>query len=73
MERPAIAIETGPNDYTAYVPDLPGCVTPRQSVRETGRGIREAIELRLEGLRKDGEPIPERATKVACAGIPPFV
>lgn len=73
MRKYAIVIEKGPTNYSAYVPDLPGCVTTGQSLREIERNIREAIELHLEGLREDGEPIPEPATEVAYAEIPPLV
>ena len=47
-----------------YVPDLPGCITTGHTVDEIERNIREAIELHLEGLREDGEPIPELHTAV---------
>jgi len=59
MKRYAIIIEHGENNLSAYVPDLPGCITTGQTVEEIERNIREAIELHLEGLREDGEPIPE--------------
>ena len=49
--------------YSAYVPDLPGCITTGSSLEETERLIREAIELHLEGMREDGLPIPEPTTK----------
>jgi len=43
---------------------LPGCITTGRTVEEIERNIREAIELHLEGLREDGEPIPEPQTAV---------
>lgn len=52
--------ETG---YSAYVPDLPGCVSAGETLGETKKGIREAIEFHLEGMREDGEPIPEPSTE----------
>lgn len=58
----AVFIETGPNNYSAYVPDLPGCVTTGKTLEEVERNIREAIELHLEGLREEGEPVPEPST-----------
>ena len=65
MKKYAIVIEHGENNLSAYVPDLPGCITTGQTVGEVERNIREAIELHLEGLREDGEAIPEPHTDVA--------
>ena len=56
--RYAVIIEKGEKNYSAYVPDLPGCVATGQTVAETEREIREAIEFHLDGLREDGAPIP---------------
>lgn len=64
MRKYAIVIEQGEENLSAYVPDLPGCITTGRSVEEIERNIREAIELHLEGLREDGEPIPEPHTAV---------
>lgn len=65
MRKYAIVIEQGENNLSAYVPDLRGCITTGRTVEEMERNIREAIELHLEGLREDGEPIPEAHTAVA--------
>lgn len=65
MKKYAIVIERGENNLSAYVPDLPGCVTTGRTVDEIERNIREAIELHLDGLKDDGEPIPEPRTSVA--------
>jgi predicted RNase H-like HicB family nuclease len=62
--RYAIVIENAGSNYSAYVPDLPGCVAVGESVAETERLIREAIQLHLEGIRKDGSPIPQPSSKV---------
>lgn len=51
--------------YSAYVPDLPGCITTGTTLEETEQLIQEAIELHLEGLREDGDPIPEPSTLAA--------
>jgi predicted RNase H-like HicB family nuclease len=69
MRKYAIVIERGETNLSAYVPDLPGCVTTSRTVEEIERNIREAIELHLEGLREDGEPIPEPHTAVACVEL----
>ena len=57
--RYAMVIEKGDNNYSAYLPDLPGCVTTGATVEELKHNMQEAIELHLEGLREDGLPIPE--------------
>jgi predicted RNase H-like HicB family nuclease len=54
-----VIIEKGEQNYSAYVPDLPGCVTTGGTVEETLRNIREAIEGHLELLLEMGEPVPE--------------
>jgi predicted RNase H-like HicB family nuclease len=66
MKRYAVVIEQGANNLSAYVPDLPGCVTTGKTVAEIERNIREAISLHLEGMREDGEPIPEPGTVSAA-------
>ena len=62
--RYAIIIEQAEGNYSAYVPDLPGCVTTGASLDEIERNIREAIEFHLDGLREDGLPIPIPSTVV---------
>ncbi|HSA90636.1 MAG TPA: type II toxin-antitoxin system HicB family antitoxin [Burkholderiales bacterium] len=64
LKRYAVVIEKGEGNYGAYVPDLPGCVATGATIEETGRGIQEAIEFHLEGLRADGLPIPEPSSRV---------
>ena len=51
--------ETG---YSAYVPDLPGCVAAGSTLEETTDLIRGAIRMHLNGMTEDGEPIPEAKT-----------
>jgi predicted RNase H-like HicB family nuclease len=62
--RYAIVIEKAENNYSGYVPDLPGCVATGATVGETERLIREAIEFHLAGLQEDGLPIPEPSSHV---------
>ena len=64
MMRYAIVIEKAENNYAAYVPDLPGCVTTGETIEETEQQMREAIEFHIRGLREDGLPVPEPASKV---------
>jgi predicted RNase H-like HicB family nuclease len=56
--RYAVVIEKAEANFSAYVPDLPGCVTTGPTVEDAERAIREAIELHLRGLRDDGISIP---------------
>jgi predicted RNase H-like HicB family nuclease len=65
MRRYAVVIEKGRNNYSAYVPDLPGCITTGRTVEEVERNIHEAIELHLEGMAEDGDRIPEPTTSVS--------
>jgi predicted RNase H-like HicB family nuclease len=62
--RYAIVIEKTENAYSAYVPDLSGCVATGVSIEEVEAEIREAIEFHLEGLREDGGPIPLQQSRV---------
>ncbi len=56
--RYAVVIEKAEANFSAYVPDLAGCVATGRIVEDAERAIREAIELHLHGLRDDGLPIP---------------
>lgn len=60
--RYAMIIETGKQNYSAYLPDLPGCVVTGGTIEEVRERMREAIELHLAGMREDGLPIPEPTT-----------
>lgn len=55
----AVVIERGETSYGAYVPDLPGCVAVGKTREEAMTLIREAIEFHLEGMREEGEGMPE--------------
>lgn len=57
--RYTVIIEEGPTSWGAYVPDLPGCVVAGESHSEVLTLIREAIEFHIEGLKEDGQEIPE--------------
>ncbi|NIP17230.1 MAG: type II toxin-antitoxin system HicB family antitoxin [Xanthomonadales bacterium] len=60
----AIVIEKTKSNYSAYVPDLPGCIATGETVPETEQQIRQAIELHLQGMKEDGLPIPEPSSSV---------
>lgn len=61
--RYAVLIEKATNNYSAYVPDLPGCVATGATIEETEQQIQEAIAFHLDGLREEGLPIPEATTR----------
>ena len=68
--RYAVVIEKGERNYSAYVPDLPGCVSVGDSLEEVKAAIREAIEFHLEGMREDGAPIPKPTSRVEYVEVP---
>ena len=58
----AVVYEKTDNNYAAYVPDLPGCVATGKTRDVVERRIREAIAFHIEGLREQGEAVPEAVT-----------
>jgi predicted RNase H-like HicB family nuclease len=58
-----VVVEKAGRNYSAYVPDLPGCVATGTTVEDTQRNIREAVAMHIEGLREDGLPVPEPQTQ----------
>jgi predicted RNase H-like HicB family nuclease len=64
MRRYAIVVEKAKSNYSAYVPDLPGCVATGPTIAATERRLREAIEVHVEGMREDGIPVPEPSSVV---------
>ena len=62
--RYAIVIEKADSNYSAYVPDLPGCVATGHTVEETEQQIRTAIEFHLKGLQADNLPVPTASSRV---------
>ena len=67
--RYAIVIEQAASNYSAYVPDLPGCVATGGTIEEVEEQIREAIAFHLEGLREDGSPVPPPSSQVEYVDI----
>jgi len=67
--RYAIVIEQAEGNFSAYVPDLPGCVATGASIEEVEAEIREAISFHLEGLREDGIPAPPSLSQVDYVDI----
>ena len=62
--RYAIVIEKAGGNFSAYVPDLPGCVATGESVQAVETEIRDAIRFHTEGLKEDGLPVP-KSTSIA--------
>ena len=60
----AVVIEKGETSFGAYVPDLPGCIAAADTKDEVKKLIHAAIEFHLEGLKKDGDPIPEPTSSI---------
>jgi predicted RNase H-like HicB family nuclease len=54
-----IVIKQGERNYSAYVPDLPGCIATGLTVEEVKERIRQAIEMHLKAMREDGDAIPK--------------
>ena len=69
MKKYAVIIEAGPHNFSAYVPDLPGCIAAAGTLEETKQLIAEAIEFHLEGMAEAGEPIPEPSTVTAMVEV----
>ncbi len=67
--RYAIVIEQAGLNYSAYVPDLPGCVATGSTIEELEQQIREAIAFHLDGLREDGMPVPVPSSHVDYVDI----
>lgn len=62
MARYVVVYEQTPNNWSAYVPDLPGCIAAADTREETEQMIREAIQFHIESLRQAGETVPEPGT-----------
>ena len=58
MHRFLIVVEDAGSNYSAYSPDLPGCVATGETVEETEKNMHEAIQLHIEGMQEDGLAIP---------------
>ncbi|MQL51089.1 type II toxin-antitoxin system HicB family antitoxin [Desulfofundulus thermobenzoicus] len=64
-------VEQGPENYSAYLPDVPGCVATGKTVEETLRLLTEALELHLKGLKEDGLPLPLPSSVAEYIELPP--
>lgn len=67
--RYAVVIERGGESYGAYVPDLPGCVATAATRAEVVTLIQEAIAFHIEGLRQDGQPVPQPSSSMEFVDV----
>jgi predicted RNase H-like HicB family nuclease len=65
----AVVYEKTETGFGAYAPDLPGCVSTGRTLEEAERNMREAIAFHLDGLREEGDPIPEPTTRVGMLRV----
>lgn len=63
-DRYVVVLEDASANYSAYVPDLPGCVATGATVEATVTAIREAMAFHLEAMKRDGDPVPPPATRL---------
>lgn len=61
MHKYLVIFEKAKNNYSAYSPDLPGCIATGRTRKEAEKNIKEAINFHIEGMVKDGLPLPEPA------------
>lgn len=62
MRKYLVVFEKAGNNYSAYSPDLPGCIATGVTRGEVEKNIRQAIGFHIEGLKEDGLPLPEQAS-----------
>lgn len=67
--RFAIVIEKGKRNYSAYVPDVPGCVAAAKTLPEVKRLIKEALEFHFEGMMLDNELIPQASSDCGYVNV----
>ena len=70
MYRFLVVIEKANGNYSAYSPDLPGCVATGDTREESARNMREAIEMHVQGLLEDGLPVPEPHASAEQISVP---
>lgn len=70
MKAYAVLYERGDRNWSAYVPDLPGCAAAGKTREQVEPRIREAIAFHIEGLVMDGEPVPEPTVEAGTISVP---
>ncbi|MGL4500821.1 MAG: type II toxin-antitoxin system HicB family antitoxin [Planktothrix sp.] len=69
MKEYIVIFEWAGSNYSAYVPDLPGCISTGKTLEETENNIKEAIELYIDTLREDGQLIPQPSLMVKTISV----
>lgn len=69
MSEYIVIFEQAGSNYSAYVPDLPGCISTGKTIEDTEINIKEAIELYVDTLRDDGQPIPQPSIKAKLISV----
>lgn len=69
MKEYTVIFEAGKLNWSAYVPDLPGCIATGKTRQKVEEQIREAIEFHIQGLRARGEPVPEPTIQAGCVSV----
>ena len=70
MKEYTVIFEKGARNWSAYIPDLPGCVSAAETLDETRTLIQDAIALHVESMRAEGESVPEPTTEAAKISVP---
>jgi predicted RNase H-like HicB family nuclease len=70
MHRFLVVIEKAENNYSAYSPDLPGCVATGATREEAEKNMHETIEMHVRGLQEDNLPIPESKSSAEFVAVP---
>jgi predicted RNase H-like HicB family nuclease len=70
MKEYTVIYEWGKRNWSAYVPDLPGCIATGKSRKLVERRIREAIAFHIEGLTARGEPVPDPSIEAGVVAVP---
>ena len=69
MKRYLVVVEPTPTGYSAYSPDIPGCISTGRTRVEVEANMREAIEFHIQGLRTEGLPVPEPTSQPAYVDV----
>jgi predicted RNase H-like HicB family nuclease len=70
MHRFLVIIEPGTRNYSAYAPDLPGCIATGKTLEDVKSNMREAINMHLQGMMEDNDPIPSSSSLAEYMDIP---
>jgi predicted RNase H-like HicB family nuclease len=69
MKEYTVIYEQGPRNWSAYVPDLPGCIATGKSFEQTEANMQKAIQMHITAMRRDGDPIPEPTTRASTVAV----